>query len=218
MLEKARQMRWIQGFRVGTNAGNTITISHLLYVDDTLIFCEAEKAKLLYLNVTLLLFEALSGLHINKLKSTIYPVNNVNNIEELAGTMGCSIGALPIQLEAKFKNCEIWNGVVEKFIKRLATWQMQYLSMGGRLTLISSVLDIIPTYYMSLFPIPKKVLKQLDKIRRDFLWEGNNNSHKFHLIKWDSHTAEKQWRIGGQRFSNPQQKYADEVAMEVWYR
>lgn len=30
MLEKARQLRWIQEFSVGTNTVNTVTISHLL--------------------------------------------------------------------------------------------------------------------------------------------------------------------------------------------
>ncbi|XP_075083429.1 uncharacterized protein LOC142167168 [Nicotiana tabacum] len=166
-------MQWIQGFSVGTNIGNSVTISHLLYADDTLIFCEADRVQIMYLNLTLQLFEALSGLHINKQKSIIYPVNRVSNIEELAGIIGCSIGSLPttylgLPLRTKFKSCDIWNGVVENFEKRLASWQQQYLSMGGRLTLISSVLDSIPTFVKSLFSIPKKVLKRLDKIRRDF--------------------------------------------------
>nr|XP_016486391.1 PREDICTED: uncharacterized protein LOC107806694 [Nicotiana tabacum] len=146
-------MQWIQGFSVGTNTENSVAISHLLYAHDTLIFCEANIFQILYLNLTLQLFEALSGLHINKQKSIIYPVNQVSNIEELAGIIGCSIGSLPttylgLPLGAKFKSCDIWNGVVENFEKRL-------------------------------------VLKWLDKIRRDFLWEGNNSSHKYHLIKWD---------------------------------
>lgn len=120
----------------------------------------------------------------------MYPVNNVPNIEELASVMGCSIGTFPttylgLPLGSKFKNVEIWNGIIEKFEKRLASWQMQYLSMGGRLVLINSVLDSIPTYYMSLFPMPGKILNQLDKIRRNFLCKGNRNSHGLHLIKWN---------------------------------
>lgn len=47
----------------------------------------------------------------------------------------------------------------------------------------SEVPVIIPTCYMTLFPIPSKVLKQLDRIRRNFLWEGNKKDHKFHLVK-----------------------------------
>lgn len=61
---------------------------------------------------------------------------------------------------------------------------MQYLSFGGRVTLINSVMNNIPTYHMSLFPIPAKVLEKLDRMRRNFLWEGNSKDHKFHLVKW----------------------------------
>jgi len=63
----------------------------------------------------------------------------------------------------------------------------------GRVTLINSVLDSIPTYFMSLFPMPAKVQNHLDKIRRDFLWEGNSKDHKFHLAKWAKVTMPKQF-------------------------
>nr|XP_016504797.1 PREDICTED: uncharacterized protein LOC107822745 [Nicotiana tabacum] len=43
ILDKAKQMQWIEGFRVGSSVANSVTISHLLYADDTLIFCGADK-------------------------------------------------------------------------------------------------------------------------------------------------------------------------------
>ncbi|CAN4115232.1 unnamed protein product [Withania somnifera] len=111
------------------------------------------------------------------LKSTISPVNEVSNLEELAEIIGCNIGSFPstylgLPLGAKYKSNEIWTEVIEKFVKRLATWKMQYLSFGGRLTLINSVLESLP-------------------IRRNFLWEGNREKHKFHLIKWEKVTQPK---------------------------
>ncbi|WMV33012.1 hypothetical protein MTR67_026397 [Solanum verrucosum] len=129
-------------------------------------------------------------------KSTIYPVNEVLNLEELADIMGCNIGSFPstylgLPLGAQHKSTEIWTGVIGKFEKRLATWQMQYLSFGGRVTLINSVLDSLPTYYMALLPMPSEVIEQIDKIRRDFLWKGNREKHKFHLIKWEKVTQPK---------------------------
>ncbi|CAN4123333.1 unnamed protein product [Withania somnifera] len=57
---------------------------------------------------------------------------------------------------------------------------MQYLFLG-RVTLINSVLDSIPTYCMSLFPMPSSILKQIDRLRRRFLWEGNSLTHKYSL-------------------------------------
>ncbi|XP_070039541.1 uncharacterized protein [Nicotiana tomentosiformis] len=114
MLDKARQLEWIEGFRINNNSWNSISVSHLLYADGTLIFCGAEKLQLQH----------------NEL-------------------MSCDIGSFPttylgLPLGAKHKSVEAWNAVIEKVEKRLATWQMQYLSMGGRVTLINSVLDNIP--------------------------------------------------------------------------
>lgn len=79
------------------------------------------------------------------------------------------------------------------FEKKLASLWQKHLSLGGRTTLINSVVDSIPTYFMSLFPlpIPAEVPHQLDKLRRSFLWKGNSESHKFHLVKWGKVTLPK---------------------------
>lgn len=55
MLDKTKNLSWKKGFEVGTNHGNAITISHSLYIDDTLIFCGAKESLVLYLNLTLLI-------------------------------------------------------------------------------------------------------------------------------------------------------------------
>lgn len=56
----------------------------------------------------------------------------------------------------KFFKMEVWAGIIEKFEKKLASWKMQYLSLGDRLTVINNVLDSTPSYYMSLDPMPKR--------------------------------------------------------------
>lgn len=47
------------------------------------------------------------------------------------------------------------------------------------------MLDSLPTYVMSLFPLPPKVLKKLDKLRRDFLWHGCKEIKGYNLVKWE---------------------------------
>lgn len=39
-------------------------------------------------------------------------------------------------------------------------------------------------YYMLLFKMPKSVEAKLDQIRRKFLWEGQSERRKIHLLKW----------------------------------
>ncbi|KAG5596177.1 hypothetical protein H5410_037409 [Solanum commersonii] len=67
--------------------------------------------------------------------------------------------------------------------------------MGGRLPLINSVLDALPTYMMSLFPIPPGIINRLDSIKRKFLWQGNKDRKDYHLVKWKAMTNEK--KFGG---------------------
>lgn len=54
-------------------------VSHLLFVDDTLIFCEANHEHFCHLRC-LLCFKAISGLKINLSKSELVPIGNVNDV------------------------------------------------------------------------------------------------------------------------------------------
>jgi hypothetical protein len=51
-------------------------------------------------------------------------------------------------------------------------------------TLIKSTLSNLPTYYMSLFPIPVSVASCIEKLQRDFLWGGMGEEFKYHLVSW----------------------------------
>uniref|UniRef100_A0A2N9FZS4 Reverse transcriptase zinc-binding domain-containing protein n=1 Tax=Fagus sylvatica TaxID=28930 RepID=A0A2N9FZS4_FAGSY len=68
--------------------------------------------------------------------------------------------------------------------KRLAGWKRLYLSKGGKVTLIKSTLFSLPTYFLSLFPIAAGVAHRLERIQRDFLWNGLGEESKFHLVSW----------------------------------
>ena len=68
---------YLSGIRIIDGRGGELVISHLLYADDTLIFCEANKDQLKYLSWIVMWFEALSGLKINLNKSEIIPIGPV---------------------------------------------------------------------------------------------------------------------------------------------
>ncbi|RVW30548.1 hypothetical protein CK203_097805 [Vitis vinifera] len=72
--------------------GMEINVSHLLFVDDTIIFCEARQDHITYLSWILVWFEAASGLRINLAKSEVIPVGEVEDIEMLAVELGCKWG------------------------------------------------------------------------------------------------------------------------------
>jgi hypothetical protein len=58
-------------------------------------------------------------------------VGEVPFIEGLANILGCNISFLPLRylglpLAAPFKSLAIWDGVIEKIEKTLASWQKIY--------------------------------------------------------------------------------------------
>ncbi|KAG5620177.1 hypothetical protein H5410_005395 [Solanum commersonii] len=126
-------------------------------------------------------------------------------MEILKSILGGEVGVLPttylgMPLGVKSNSIEIWDGVIEKCEKRLARWKSQYLSLGGRLTLINYVLDALPTYVMSLFPIPPGMINRLDSIRKKNLWQGNKERRGYHLVKSKTVITEK--RVGGMGIKN----------------
>ena len=91
------------------------------------------------------------------------------NVEELASELDCEVGSLPtsylgLPLGAKHKALGVWDLVEERFRKRLASWKIQYISKGGRLMFIRSILSSLPIYYLSLFQMPQKVCARLERI------------------------------------------------------
>ena len=95
LLKRVVEGNFIFGCRFGGRDGGEIVISHLLYADDTILFCEAISEHLMYLRWTLMWFEAFSGLKINLNKSEIIPLGRVDNVEVLASEPGYGVGSLP---------------------------------------------------------------------------------------------------------------------------
>ena len=81
MLDKAVLEGHLFGFSVGNLEGRSLTVSHLLFADDTLIFCEANLDHILILRLILIWFEAMLGLKINLGKSEIVPIGAVQYID-----------------------------------------------------------------------------------------------------------------------------------------
>uniref|UniRef100_A0A7N2LV02 Uncharacterized protein n=1 Tax=Quercus lobata TaxID=97700 RepID=A0A7N2LV02_QUELO len=167
-----------------------LTLSHLLFVDDTILFCDVSREWLLFIRLALSCFQAFTSLKVNVGKCEIVPVGKVGNTSALANILWCKVGSLPmkylgIPLGTPFKTTSIWNPILEKMKKKLLGWKRLYLSKGGRLTLLNSTLSSLPTYYLSLFTIPIAMTDKLEHIQRNFLWESSEECFKYPLVAWD---------------------------------
>jgi hypothetical protein len=103
----------ISGFTVGSSEQNRVNVSHLLFADDTLVFCGANDSQIRHVGALLVCFKTVTGLKVNLSKSTLVPVDLRGEVDQLAGVLGCGIGDLPLKylglpLGASFKFKAMW--------------------------------------------------------------------------------------------------------------
>lgn len=101
-------------------------------------------------------------------------MGGTSNVGELASVLNCMVEHLPISyldlpLEAKSSSKTIWNPVIERLRRKISGWKGQYLSKGGKMVLLKSMLTSVPSYFLSLFRAPNAIINHLERLMRDFL-------------------------------------------------
>ncbi|GJX03965.1 RNA-directed DNA polymerase, eukaryota, reverse transcriptase zinc-binding domain protein [Tanacetum coccineum] len=101
------------------------------------------------------------GLKVNPLIRVLSIAFQINEVHEVASSLGCMHDSLPfmylgLPVGKKMRLCDGWNEVINYFRERLSAWKAKAFSISGRLTPVKSVLGSLPIYYLSLFKAPKK--------------------------------------------------------------
>ncbi|GKV22646.1 hypothetical protein SLEP1_g32498 [Rubroshorea leprosula] len=189
LIMEAVRKGLLEGIQIG---GNEINISHLQFADDTLLMGLATEDNIWAVKCIMRSFELSSGLKINYAKSQLMGVNvEEERLAKMAYLLNCKKGGIPfkylgIRVGGNPRSRIFWRELIESFHKQLSRWKGQQLSMGGRITLINSVLSSLPVFQMSTHLLPKGTLSILDKIRRQFLWGGWEEHKKINWVKWES--------------------------------
>ena len=84
MLRRMEEAGIIKGLKVRGVGGDKLCVSHLLFTDDTILFCNPSVEQFLRIRMLLTCFIAIIGLKINVSKSKMVSVGEVNNLDELA--------------------------------------------------------------------------------------------------------------------------------------
>nr|GEW29187.1 hypothetical protein [Tanacetum cinerariifolium] len=88
---------------------------------------------------------------------------------------------------------DAWDETLSKLRSRLSKWKSKTLSIGGRLTLLKSVLGSSPIYVMSLYKVPKFILSSMEAIRRIFFYGSQEADKNITWVKWSKVLAAKQF-------------------------
>nr|GEV49524.1 RNA-directed DNA polymerase, eukaryota, reverse transcriptase zinc-binding domain protein [Tanacetum cinerariifolium] len=178
------------GLFKGITFNKSVNISHLFYADDAVFIGEWSRGNLSRVMHTLHCFSLASGLKINVHKTHLLGVGIPNDtVAIVASDLGCSTMTNPfkylgVMVGDNIAKVSAWDGVVRKIKYHLLKWKIKTLSIGGRLTLLKSVLGATPIYWMSLFKVLKSVLATMEALRRELFNRDQSNEKKITWVNW----------------------------------
>nr|GEX16358.1 RNA-directed DNA polymerase, eukaryota [Tanacetum cinerariifolium] len=185
------------GLFKGIQIQGSMAISHIFYADDAIFIGEWSDSNLENIVKILKCFFLVSGLKINIQKSQVLGVGVPRNIVNQAASMiGCAVMQNPfcyigVMVGDSMSQKLAWADTVQKLRSRLSKWKVKTLSIGGRLTLLKSVLDASPLHNMSIYKVPKGVLKKIEAIRCNFFNGADPAKRKITWVSWDKVLASK---------------------------
>ncbi|XP_073311023.1 uncharacterized protein [Primulina huaijiensis] len=180
--------RLLSGVRI---APSCPSISHLFFADDSLLFFRATLEDCMVVRNCLELYERASGQLINFEKSSLLFSPNTN--EQVCDQIKSALAIPVVQghdvyLGLPVASCRSkkiqFRYLVERIVQRIQGWGNKFFSVGGKETLIKSVLHAIPTYAMSCFRIPKSICEEIERECANFWWGKEEGKRRLHWKKW----------------------------------
>ena len=173
-------------------SSNGPTFSHLFFADELLLFVRANEENCGSVREAIEEFCLLSGQRVNFSKSKVFFSPNVDqgkretfsNILGFRSTpnLGSYLG-FPLR-HAGSSNQDL-NFVLSRVEQKLAGWKANLLSFAGRKVLVQASISSIPSYVMQSALLPTRILDNLDKTSRNFLWGFSEAKRKMHWVGWN---------------------------------
>jgi len=187
MIDRDQRNDLITGISIAINAP---PISHLLYVDDIILFCRAKPEEAKAIMNILKEYQKASGQKVNMEKSQMIFSPNISMEFEKEFQHH-----LPIKTSARIHKYlgmpthfgrskeQDLNFILDRVWSKLKGWKEKSLSFEGRGVLIRAVAQAIPTYIMSCFLLPKGLCEKIERDVCSFWWGSNDNKRKIHWCK-----------------------------------
>ncbi|GJS22452.1 RNA-directed DNA polymerase, eukaryota [Tanacetum coccineum] len=176
------------GLFKGIRVDDSLTLSHLFYADDAVFLGKWDRMNVVTIVHILKCFFMASGLQINIHKSKLMGIGiSHEEVKAAANIIGCSTVSIPfnylgVKVGMSSSRRKSWDEVIDKISARLSKRKTKTLSIGGRLTLIKSVLTSLPLYHILVYKAPMGVLHDMESFRRRFFNGIDKNERKITMI------------------------------------
>lgn len=174
LIQKAAQANCLHGVRISRGAP---MITHLLFADDRLLFCNASIEECQIIKEILYIYEKASGQKVNCDKTSIFFSKNTSmeRMAEIKVFLNATslvpfekyLGLPPIIGRGKK---QAFADIKLKVQSKLSGWKGKMLSQGGREVLIKSIAKAILVYAMNCFMLPAGFCNEINSMMGQFWW------------------------------------------------
>nr|GEU29114.1 reverse transcriptase domain-containing protein [Tanacetum cinerariifolium] len=141
------------------------------------------------------------GLRINIAKSHVLGVGvPMEIVYQGASRIGCEVMKTPfkylgIMVGDHMSRCSAWSNFIQKVYTRLSKWKVKTLCIGGRLTLLKSVLGAVPIYNLSIYKALKRVLHDMEMLHNNSLWSYVIRAIHGPRLELHSYSTQSVWGV-----------------------
>ncbi|XP_060974707.1 uncharacterized protein LOC133039776 [Cannabis sativa] len=189
LLQHEQDMGNLHGYKLTRHAPS---ISHLLFADDCLLFCQADESSCRAIKRVLDTYRLASGQMINPDKCVMSFSPNTTLAAQVffhrhlsMPIRECHERYLGLPSYSGRDKKVLFSNIKERIWKLMQSWNEKLFSAGGREVLLKAVVQSIPTYAMSCFRLPVYFCKQLESMMANFWWGMNENGSKIHWRSWN---------------------------------
>ena len=160
------------------------------FADDMDIFSLCKEKSIKAIKEELEKFRLQSGFTVSYEKTTLYRIGSLRhssammyNIDQFTWS-NRDINVLGVTISHSDGVEKNYQGIIEKARKILFAWQNRSLSLIGKVQVVNTMIASLFVYKMMVLPeIPKNIIKNMDNLIREFLWNGKKSKIAYNILQ-----------------------------------